>query len=627
MNRAWPLAAIFVAILGSVALALGCAGVKPTATTGTGGTGNVLGIGGSGGAVTTPMPCQGLCTDFKADPVIISPAPANAATIFGSAGSGSPGGPCLLEPQDNSLFPNNWLRPRFRFTAGQGLYEIRLHASNQANDQVIYTTDTTWTMEKMMWTNLAAHTRDLPIEVTVRSAPPGGGTVQLGSKVTFTIAPVGAYGKLVYWSTSGTTYFNGKPNGTETVLSGFAVGDEGVIEVLRPYVGTTPQVAMQTYDQGANLRPVTCIGCHTSTPDGAYIAFNDFDPWGAVLASGSSPGAKPPSTLLGVGGTAAITQPWVGITSFSPKHWAPGDHIMVAPLGTCTVNNVPLQPCNSGNAQDMDQQSGLAWFDLESAAMPMMNNLATSLRGSAWNWIYAPTTGLYAAAPSWSHDGTKVLFTMTDKVKSGRLSTSANAHLYTVPYSKTSAQTPTAVALTGPANRVEYYGALSADDRFVAYNENASADANATHRSLDSMDWGTSNEFLDGMYAQPNTEIYVSLAAGDMKRRLSANDPPLCPSGQPQQPKSPGLNNSWPKWSPQVDTAGNRTYYWLIFSSWRDGGHYGTGGPIAQLYMTAVTYDEINIQTNYPAIYLWNQPATSSNHTPAWDRFQIPDVM
>ena len=618
MSRALPLAAI-----GGVVLALGCAGVKTNATTATGGTGNVLGTGGTGGGVTPPMPCQGLCTDFSSMPIMVGNVPANAPTIFGDPGTGSAGGPCLIEPQDNSLFPNNWLRPRFRFTSGQGLYEIRLHAANQASDQVVYTTDTTWTMEKKMWTNLAVHTRDMAIEVTVRSAPPGGGTVQLGSKIHFTIAPVGANGKLVYWSTSGTTYFNGKPNGTETVLSGFAVGDEGVIEVLRPYVGTTPQVQMQTYDQGANLRAVTCIGCHTSTPDGAYIAFNDFYPWGAVLASGSTPGAKPPSTILGVGGTAAITQPWVGITTFSPAHWADRDHMMVAPLGTCNVNGVPLQPCNSGNAQDMDQQSGLAWFDLESAAMPMMSNLGASLRGSAWNWIYAPQTGMYAAAPSWSHDGANVVFTMTDKVKSGRLSTSANAHLYTVPYSKTSPQPATALALTGPANRVEYYGALSADDKFVAYNENASADANATHRSLDMMDWGTSNEYLDGMYAQPKTEIYVSLAAGDMKRRLTANDPPQCPG----QPASPGINNSWPKWSPQVETSGNRTYYWLIFSSWRDGNHYSTGGPIAQLYMTAVTMDEINIQTNYPAIYLWNQPATSSNHTPAWDRFQIPDVM
>src|SRR5262245_6797934 len=556
---------------------------------------------------------------------MVGSAPATSATVFGTPGSGNPGGPCMLEPQDNSLFPNNWLRPRFRFTsagpAGQFVYEIRLSAANQASEQVVYTTDTVWTMEKLpMWTNLAVHTRDMPIKVTVRSAPIGGGQVMVGSTVYFTIAPVQANGNLVYWSTSGTTYFNGRPNGSETVLHGFSVGDEGVVEVLRPYANGAPQVEMSTVDQGLNPQRVTCIGCHTSTPDGAYIAFNDFYPWGAVLAAGKgTPGAKPPATLLGVGGTAAITQPWVGITSFSPAHWADRDHIMVAPLGTCA-----LQPCdNEGSGQDMDQQSGLAWFDLESAAMPDRNRLPSSLRSSAWNWIYAPQTGLYAAAPSWSHDGTNVLFTMTDKVKSGRMSTSANAHLYTVPYSKTAAGQPTAIPVTGPTGRVEYYGTYAGDDKMIAFNENAAVDTNATHRSLDSMDWGTSNEYLDGMYAQPKTEIYVVQNTGGMKRRLAANDPPQCPG----QPMSPGINNSWPKWSPQVETSGNRTYYWLIFSSWREGGRYSTGGPIAQLYLTAVTTDETSIQTIYPAVYLWNQPATSSNHTPAWDRFQIPDVL
>ena len=615
MNRC-PL--LFVA--GSIVLALGCAGVKPSSTgSGTAGGGNTTGIGGFGGSMTMSMPCVGQCMDFPTTPVMVGSAPANAATIFGPAGSGSPGGPCLIEPQDNTLFPYNWLRPRFRFTAGAGLYEIRIHASNQANDLVVYTTDTKWTMDKNFWSLLAVHTRDIPIEVTVRTAPPGGGTVQVGSKVHFTVAPVAANGKLVYWSTSGTTYFNGQPTGSETLLNGFAVGDEGVVEVLRPYVNGLPQVAMKTYDQGNNPRNVKCIGCHTSTPDGSYIAFNDFYPWGAVLASGTPPaGAAPPTNLLGAGGVNAITQPWVGITSFSKAHWADGDHIMVAPLGTCGNG----APCGNGGGMDMDQQSGLAWFDLENTTPGDRNmGFGPSLKGLAWNWIYAPTTGRYAAAPSFSHDGTQVLFTMTDKVKSGRLGTSSFAHLYTVPYSKSGPQTPTAVPGDGSANgRVQYYGTLSADDKMIAYNELDATIAGQQHPALDSMDSGTT---LDGMYAQPQTEIFAIQSQGGTKHRLAANDPPQC-SGQPV---SPGINNSWPKWSPQVETYGNRTYYWMIFSSWREGGKYPTGGPIAQLYMTAVTTDEINIQTNYPAVYLWNQPETSSNHTPAWDRFQIPDVM
>jgi len=607
-------------MIGLLATAFGCAGVKQNASSGSAGgtgTGNGSGIGGFGGSMMMVKPCNGMCTDFPATPVIVGSAPANSATIFGAPGTGSSGGPCIIEPQMNTLLPNNWLRPRFRYAGGMGLYEIRLHAANQGNDLVVYTTDTMWTLDKPTWQALASHTRDMPITVTVRSASPSGGSVQMGSTSNFTIAPVGADGKLVYWSTSGTTYFNGKPTGTETVLSGFAVGDEGVVEVLRPN-----QAAMQTYDQGVNKRAVTCIGCHTSTPDGSYIAFNDFYPWGAVLASGTAPvGSAPPATILGAGGLGAITQPWVGITSFSKAHWAAGDHMMVAGMGTCS-----LTPCSTGNGNDMDQQSGLAWFNLESAAAGTVNNgsFSMSLKGSAWDWIYAPVNGMYAAAPSWSHDGSFVLFTMTDKVKSGRLSTSGNTHLYTVPYSTTGAQAATPVpgdgSLTG---RSQYYGSLSGDDLYIAYNELDATTSNQQHPALDQMDINA-GVTLDGMYSQPKTEIYVIAKTGGNKYRLAANDPPQCPTGQQA---SPGINNNWVKWSPQVAGSGNKVYYWLIFSSWREGGHYPTGGPIAQLYMTAITADEFGPTVNYPAVYLWNQPANTSNHTPAWDMFQIPDVM
>ena len=40
-----------------------------------------------------------------------------------------------------------------------------------------------------------------------------------------------------------------------------------------------------------------------------------------------------------------------------------------------------------------------------------------------------------------------------------------------------------------------------------------------------------------------------------------------------------------------------------------------------------MTTDEVMTVANYPAIHIWNQPDNQSNHTPAWDIFQIPDVM
>src|SRR4051794_27882358 len=113
-------------VLGCFAAALGCtAGVKKPSAGGPG-AGGTSGTTGSGGSGTTPPPpvCNGMCTDFPAEPRTDGDPPANAPQLFGDAGGGSAsGGPCLVEPQVGALYPNNWLRPRFRVipAAGQDL--------------------------------------------------------------------------------------------------------------------------------------------------------------------------------------------------------------------------------------------------------------------------------------------------------------------------------------------------------------------------------------------------------------------------------------------------------------------------------------------------------------------------
>jgi hypothetical protein len=52
------------------------------------------------------------------------------------------------------------------------------------------------------------------------------------------------------------------------------------------------------------------------------------------------------------------------------------------------------------------------------------------------------------------------------------------------------------------------------------------------------------------MYDQPLGEVFILPAAGGTATRLAANDPPAC-TGK----TSPGMTNSWPKWSPQAVTA------------------------------------------------------------------------
>jgi hypothetical protein len=617
-------------LLVSVSLVLGCAGVKQNdSTTGSGGgSGASTGNGGStgtggGGANPPPSTCNGACDDFAGGPFgpdgTSGSVMSGWAQIFSGSGSSS-GGPCLYEPQNGTLFPSNWLRPRFSWTATGDLYELRVSAANQTDDLIVYTDQTSWTMPATMWQALAVDSNDMTLSVTISSST-NGGAPSTGTGAAFSVAPVGAEGNLVYWSPMGSTNEGTGPV-SPTLLSGFSVGSDGTTPVLTPAdVDTTG--TWDTMDVGYNKRAVACIGCHTSTPDGNFIAFNDNYPWGGVLASGQ-PGqmGASPMGFLGAGGYNAFIQPWVGITTFSINHWSNGDHVAVAPLGTCGSG----APCSSGSSIDSDQQPGLAWFDLESgASYTGMADPATTLKGTGWNWIYPPntTTSQYAAAPSWSHQPGDdfVVFTMTSNVKSGRLGT-GTAHLYQVPYSKTAVQTPTAIPGDGSdPNYAEYYGTLSSDDAYIVYDRIPAATAKVSHANLDSSATGCNPSpcVWEGMYMQPQTELFVIPTAGGTGTRLAANDPPQCPG----QMTSPGINNTWAKWSPDVETAPNGDlYYWVIFSSWRQGMVDSNGSPIAQLFMTVIVKTELGLQT-YPAVYLWNQPPNVSNFTPAWDVFKI----
>jgi hypothetical protein len=127
-------------------------------------------------------------------------------------------------------------------------------------------------------------------------------------------------------------------------------------------------------------------------------------------------------------------------------------------------------------------------------------------------------------------------------------------------------------------------------------------------------------------------------STGGTATRLAANDPPSCANLS-----SPGLTNSWPKWSPSVQQCTDgMTYYWIIFSSSRAGRTFDLTNfkdpkpsspvPTSQLYLTALTIDSNNKVQSYPAVYIWNQPQTSaayggapqSNHTPVWEEVAIP---
>ena len=486
---------------------------------------------------------DGPWNDFPSNPIIDAPdagpsAPSNSQQLFGDPDAGaSSGGPCLVEPEVNSLYPRNWLRPRFHWIApgGENLFELRIHAGNQVNDLVVYTAETTWTMPSTMWDGLRIHSNDQPMTVSVRGgvyASPNLTDVAFGSSGPLGIAPVDAPGAIVYWTTSG-----------GSALKGFSIGDETVVPVMVPS-------QLQEFN-------ATCIGCHTSTPDGFYAELTTSNGWNNAIGSvqANTVGQVPP--FLGAAGKAALEYAPRGISAFSPAHWGPNDYTVIT-----TYND-----------------SDLSWVDLG----------ATS--GTATGVLARTGDTRKGAAPTWSHDGTTIVYVSTTAVFTGRLD-NGPADLYSIPYANRVGGQALPIPGASDANYEEYYPAFSPDDQLLAFDRIPNG---------------------NNMYNNPNAEVYVIPASGGTATRLAANDPPAC-TGK----SSPGITNSWPKWAPQAATAsGGRTFYWVVFSSTRDEN----GNP--QLYVTPVVVANGTV-TTYQALYLWNQPASENNHTPAWDEFKIP---
>ncbi len=697
IRRRWmPLSLMSLALFSAVALAAACAnspgapssgfppsgsGASGVASDNDGSTSGTFSgtFGGSNSGSLGPLPtgnadgglCDGgVCTDFPTTPVVDNtltstdpPVPANAATLFGAAGSGNAGGPCIAEPADGALYPYNWLRPRVLWTpaTGQTLFEVRFHATLEANDLVVYTTHNYWALDEATWQTIAGVEGGNPgtlvgqvITITVRAMAGTTGSPTVSNTASFTIAPAIADGSLIYWTTA-----SFMTNATSTNLQGFHVGDEGTTTAL-----TVAQVQQQVWAQppdGGNLpspavlEPVGCIGCHTATPDGDYVGFTAQWPWPNALASvqadaGTPVGAAPPwltpgaianlgpndnsANYLGGGyitATNNVDDVMLGIQTFSKAHYATGDRIEVAELGASLDQpdnsagvQQPIQPaCQGGTTPCVVSQ--LVWINLEWNGAGDAGRRPSAAPGALSNggWGILARTGdsNSAGSPSWSHDGTTIAYTSVDQgTMDGRLQSPAagtSADVKVIPYTANvgapGGTGGAATALLGASDPAynEYYPAFSPDDALIAFNRVPAA---AT------------------MYDQSLAEVYVvpfNGGNGGTAVRLKANDPVACTNL-----KSPGVKNTWPKWAPNPvlpgdggapgvtgpQTINGLTYYWVTFSSTRSPTAAGN----EQLYVAGIVVDSTGAITTYAPIYLWNQSDVVNNLIPAWGEFAIP---
>ncbi|MFZ5895312.1 MAG: hypothetical protein ACOY0T_29920 [Myxococcota bacterium] len=655
------ISARYFAYLSLVALTAGCnAGLDAAAdrpadgggnrsNSGSGGSSNSSG-GSSGIQVPTagastqgqaPMRKCDVCEDFPATPIVVDGTPANAPTMFGDPSNVSTGGGlCIAEPADGTLFPYNWLRPRIRWTGSSDIYEVRLKTARQKNDFVAYTTKTEYYIPREVWQGdkegksqgLARNNFEEDITVTVRGVKSNGGT-PVGASVKFRTAASDAAGTMVYWA-------NVKAQTADTVaegdaagwLMGFSVGDEDVIEALR-----VKDVKVQTRGYAAQSKPVTCIGCHSSTPDGEAVSFTAFWPWsGAVVGITKNNRGQLPSYVTPPG-LVATQQSWLGAWSYSAGQWKDGYKIGIASYGP-NVLGWPSKPMNDWNKTNADS---LLWMNIAATApavptndWEIVQNWSPMAQGKALGIV--PRNGDTRAAlmPDFSNSGVNIAYTSSSTSQDGRIAAINDTDIYTVPFNNGSGGNATPLPGASAKGVAEYYPNYSADDAFVAFNR---------IDNVMSIVKPNGGGFENHLYYRPESEIWItpvapnsmSAASGETSAgsaiRLKANDPDTC-GGK----KSPGVLNSWAKFAPIVNTVNNKTYYFMIFSSTRntpdnqrapmgDQQYKPVENLYSRLFMAAFTVENGKV-TTYPAVYLWNQAETSNNLTPAWDAFKIPEV-
>jgi hypothetical protein len=347
-------------------------------------------------------------------------------------------------------------------------------------------------------------------------------------------------------------------------------------------------------------------------------------------------------------GDLLAQMPWQGVTSYSKADWDAGNRRYVTSFAPrpSTVATEPwkfwgvscdITDCNQTGKDD------LVWIDLQAAGTPPANNDDNAIpraliaaQGTGWDIIARTGDTRGAVLPDWSHDGATIVYTSTDSTSDGHVgkgpktSPPTAVDLYTVPFAAGEGGAATPLAGASEAAHAEFYPDYAADDRLIAFTRVSNFEQ--VFSSLQDV-----NQRM--IYYRPESELFVVPAAGGTALRLPANDPEACTSEA-----SPGVYNSWPKWSPIVREAGGLKYYFLVFSSTRQSP--GTiqdisMRPMSQLYMTTIVDDGSGTLQAFGAVYLWNQrnlvtldaggnaqiaDFVQNNVTPAWDEFQAPPV-
>lgn len=548
---------------------------QPTTTQGTtggkGGNGVGGGTAGSGASNTGGEgggfidPGTGPFGDFPMEPIVLDGVQPDIGTLFQNTPGSDTGGPCLSEPPLEAMFPRNWTPLFFEWSAPPELnvFELKLEVDNQLRPLVVYTTQPTYTMVLGTWKNLTTHSAGHDVKITLRGAHLENGALTMGPNV-------GASGvvHIAPVAAPGSVVYWTASGGTS--FQGFTIGDTTSKTVL------TPAMAGMTSTGGET----SCVSCHTSSPDGKLIIYSrDVGDTSRAIDARYVTGGVPGPDVISPSALQLLGRHKQTAPVLSPAHYSPNDAVAISILSDPNLNGGRYE---------------IVWTDLHAAD------------GNGWGVLARNLDSRFvASSPAWRRDGTEIAYVTSAAGGEGVIAApdgiDPTMDINTIPYNNRAGGDAAPFPGASDPSFHEFYPVYSPEDTFMAFNRTDSAPPNS--------------------YNQPAAEVFVVPGRGGSPTRLRANDPPACTNLV-----SPGQTNSWARWAPKAETFEGQKYYWVVFSSKRRQA----AGARPQLYIAAVVAKvDAGVETisaEYPAIYVTAQDPTGSNHTPAWDFFEVEQI-
>jgi hypothetical protein len=641
-----------IALSFGVAAGLGCAGVKPVvSTTGSGGSGGsssgnggsnsggTTGNGGSGGILpVTPISGSFTCTDFGST---------SCATFStgdeGNFDNGTSGSTTITYPLDHSLFPSNLgpIQIQMSTSGASARITFQTLASSNVNIQYFGKCETaagsgcsvTLPLGLTQMLIPACQTEDIQITARVLN---GTSPTADSAPIKVAWAAAGLTGGLYYWtvipnqkacpsatSASPGTYClqditQNPPNGTAIYRYDFSKDNPVPQQVWTDDGGPNSSPSYQGSPQSwnAGVAGGHCIGCHTITNDGKFMALDiggsstyNAANWELLDISAQGLLSINPTKTGGSGCNDPSATPTNDSTCYWQSYrkdafatetaWGPNDDVMVS------------------------MYKSKLYFNTVSVASPAATIAQTGLALPSSAAAIDP----YQSDPFWSHDGSFLVYTsfntlptadstgnpggLNGDLKKGGQIAIADATPETITDNAR-------VLVPRVSGKTSYYPCVSEDSNFVVFNQSTcGSDPDVNYNGAAGYGTGT----CDGYDDSTAKLWWVSTAGNGTAISLdNANG------------GSANYDNSWPRFSPDVSTFRGQTLYWVAFSSRRPyGSQLNNGGLMSsqpQLWFSGVTSAEISVgDPSYAPVWLPgqnpNQATPYGNHVPQWVKVAI----